>query len=693
MNEAQGQKKTYRFTIRFGILAVFISVFAVLALFILFVISHRFYQNSLYLTKQVTANIAANVAGQTRNELRPARNGSAFSAMLIQDNLLDSASYQHLATYTKNLLETAPRAQMAYYGDEQGNFVISRRQSDGSISTEVIDRRAQPAKRWTIVRDKQGNVIATKPIQNLDYDPRKRPWYQTAKNNGTVSWTPIYVFYSGDKKTLGITSVAPVFRNQKLDGVFGIDMNLVAISRFLKNLKISENGIAFIVDADEGQMIAYPHYKEKLLTVDNINQPHLQKAFEIYKRDRKSHFYFEAHGQAYFVSALLMPRFIKDNWVNFIIVPENDVLGPIWRANLYTLAYCGIILFIGFLLISFFSRRISNPIKALANDLDRVKNLDIDNTVAIESRVREVHLMSRAIQTTKIGLRSFEKYVPAALVRILISQGKAAKIGGTLTPATLFFSDIEDFTAVSEKVGDESIMTQMCEYFDALTKIVRGNHGTIDKFIGDSLMAFWGAPVQDDNHIEHGCESALWVHDKITELNVHWASIGKIPFPTRIGMHSGDVIIGNLGARDRLNYTAIGDNVNVASRLERLNKVYGTSIIVSEAIYDAVSDKFIMRRLDKVVVKGRKQSHFIFELCATNTSENQSIHNPKIAAYESGLEAYIKHAFKEAILYFEQVLSIDENDKAAEVMIERCQINQKNGVPDDWDGVWIYKEK
>lgn len=693
MNGAEHDEKTYRFTIRFGILALFVSVFTVLALFILFVISHRFYQNSIFLTNKVTANIAANVAGQTRNELRPARNGSAFSAMMIRDKTLDLIPPDELITYTAKILTTLPRAQMAYYGDEEGNFVISRRQADGTISTEVIDRRSKPPKRWTLFRNKDGKVIDKKPIGPMDYDPRKRPWYETAKNNGEVSWTPIYVFYSGAEKTMGITSVAPVFRNNKLEGVFGIDMNLAVISRFLKNLNITKNGIAFIVDADQGNMIAHPDFKDKLLTIDNINKPHIKRAYEIYKKDHKSQFYFKYAGKAYFVSALVMPHFIKDNWVNFIIVPEDDVLGPIWQANINTLIYCAIIIFIGFLLISFFSRRISNPIKELATDLARVKNLDIDNTIQIQSRVREVHLMARSIETMKIGLRSFEKYVPAALVRILISQGKAAKIGGSLTKATLFFSDIENFTTVSEKVGDETIMTQMCEYFDAITKIVRGNHGTIDKFIGDSLMAFWGAPVKDPDHIRHGCESALLAMDKINEINAHWESIGKIPFPTRIGMHSGDVIIGNLGARDRLNYTAIGDNVNVASRLERLNKVYGTNIIVSHSIYEAIHEDFILRRLDKVVVKGRKQSHFIYELCATRKAEIDAKLKAKITAYESGLNAYLNGSFKEAILYFDEVIKLDESDLAAKVMRERSEINLQQGVPEDWDGVWIYKEK
>jgi len=207
------------------------------------------------------------------------------------------------------------------------------------------------------------------------------------------------------------------------------------------------------------------------------------------------------------------------------------------------------------------------------------------------------------------------------------------------------------------------------------------------------MMVFWGAPLDDPEHIKHACESALMVHEQVGKLNQQWKNQGKIPFPTRIGMHTGDVIIGNLGASDRLNYTAIGDNVNVASRLERLNKVYGTQIIISAAIQNRVADDFITRKLDCVVVKGRKKSGFIYELIAPSTDSNKERHRPFIQSYEAGLDAYRQQKWDEAITHFQQCLLIKTDDNSAQLMIERCQQYQSHPVPDGWDGAWVYTEK
>jgi len=206
-------------------------------------------------------------------------------------------------------------------------------------------------------------------------------------------------------------------------------------------------------------------------------------------------------------------------------------------------------------------------------------------------------------------------------------------------------------------------------------------------------MGFWNAPDDDPDHVRHACESALRCQVAIKKQNALWEEEGKIPFPTRMGIHTGTVVIGNLGSTDRLNYTAIGDNVNVASRLEQLNKVYGTDIIISEDSYRIVSQHFIFRRLDKVVVKGRVTSHYIYELMAEKNAEDAEQIKAFCAVYDEAFAAYVAGEWDKAISSFHRALDLKANDAACGVFIRRCEKFKKRPPEGVWEGVWTYTSK
>jgi len=288
--------------------------------------------------------------------------------------------------------------------------------------------------------------------------------------------------------------------------------------------------------------------------------------------------------------------------------------------------------------------------------------------------------------------KNFKRYVPADLVIQLINQNITADLGGKQQELTVFFSDISKFTSIVEKMEPEKLIQDLCVYFESISKIILREKGTIDKYIGDAVMAFWGAPVPMDNHAGRACHAAIAVQKSLRELFNQWDNAGKVPFLTRIGIHTGNVLVGNLGYKERLNYTVIGDTVNVSSRLEVINKVYGTEIIVSENVYNKCPDEFEFRFLDRVSLLGRNECMNIYELI---TLKNE-IAKKEIKIneyYETGLKYYFDQNWIDALKYFNTVIKYRHNDMPAKLMRERCLLYRKNPPSGEWNGVFSQTAK
>jgi len=208
----------------------------------------------------------------------------------------------------------------------------------------------------------------------------------------------------------------------------------------------------------------------------------------------------------------------------------------------------------------------------------------------------------------------FGKYVSPVVIDNLIKNPDKINLGGEKRNITIFFSDIRGFTSISEKLEPEELVRLLNDYLTEMTSIIIKNQGLVDKFMGDAIMAFWGAPLDQPDHAEMACLSSLEMMDKLRELQKKWKKEGIPSFDIGIGLNSGDAIVGNMGSSNRFDYTAMGDNVNIASRLEGLNKIYGTNIIISENTYKIIKDKFKTRKLDTVKVKGKKKPIVIYEL-------------------------------------------------------------------------------
>jgi len=241
--------------------------------------------------------------------------------------------------------------------------------------------------------------------------------------------------------------------------------------------------------------------------------------------------------------------------------------------------------------------------------------------------VREIAQLERATVLLDNALRSFSVFVPVGLVRRLIDSGKPLQPGVEQRFMTVLFSDVEGFTTLAEQMAPHELTEQTSRYFENVTGAVAEEQGTIDKFIGDSVMAFWGAPAELDDHAFHACRAALKARHRMARLGAEWAASGRKPMRVRIGVHCGDVVVGNVGSLERLSYTVMGDGVNIASRLEGLNKQFGSTICISDAVLGQVGDRVVSRPLELLSVRGRSGRFVIHELLGIAGSDD-----PELAA-------------------------------------------------------------
>lgn len=656
----------------------------------------NFFQSMDAVAKNLLTDVSDLVFERLNLEINAAERFANLSKHLIESGQLKN---QNIPDYTFYVAKNLPYYKLPYaarivgWGDAQGNSVETSRQADGSYSTRIIKPSSNPPVHFNYFRDLNGKIIRSETVPG-NYDPRRRPWYITAQNAKKFVWTDYFLSYP--YKNPSMAAVVPTY-NQfgQLLGVFEIEIKLVGISNFLASLDIGKDGTAFIINSKE-DLVAFPRMEKKMgevaestkLETLEKDRPWLIAALSEYNKSHQDKFVFEYAGIRYLVHFKEIPQFAAFGWKIGVVVPESSFVGHLEKRYIYiTLLGIGILL-LGLLIASFFSKRISDPLKLLVGETERIKNFHLEGGKLGNSIITEVDALANAIYSMKVNLRSFQKYIPAVLVRQLIQSGQDIELGGEKKVLTVFFSDIKGFTTIAESSDPEQLVIHLEEYLDEMSKIIIDENGTIDKYIGDSIMAFWNAPLPDIKHCLHACSAALKCKNRLSELNTLWEQQGKPVFISRFGIHMGEVIIGNIGSSERLNYTAIGDNINLASRLEQLSKVYGTVIIVSEIVVNEVGDNFVFRMLDRIKVRGKTGTYIIYELLAESNDQLNFDLNSYRTYFDKGFDAYQRQHWQEAIDNYNQCLIIYPDDSVARVFINRCQDFMHNPPPRDWDGVW-----
>jgi adenylate cyclase len=283
---------------------------------------------------------------------------------------------------------------------------------------------------------------------------------------------------------------------------------------------------------------------------------------------------------------------------------------------------------------------------------------------------------------------TFRQYVAPLVVDEMLKKPGGLKLGGEEKVLTVLFSDLEGFTSHSERYTPSEMVDMLAEYYNCVTEEVFRHQGTLKEYVGDELMAIFGAPLEHVDHAERACTTALAMRERRLALAAEWGPSGRPTLHARTGINSGPMLVGNLGSRYRFAYGVLGDQVNLASRLEGLNKVYGTDILLGENTAKVVANRFFLREVDMVRVKGRKQAVTIYELIAKMGTALSPEFEKALAAYADGLKAYRRRAWSEALELFNEAVAVRPSDGPSRTMIERCGTYLRTPCPDDWDGVF-----
>ena len=311
----------------------------------------------------------------------------------------------------------------------------------------------------------------------------------------------------------------------------------------------------------------------------------------------------------------------------------------------------------------------------LVKEVQKIQHFDFSENPIANSDILEIIELDKAINSMRKAIHSFERYVPKEIVKVLLQQGREIAVGGEKKNVTIFFSDIVDFATFSETISVEKLLDSLTEYFEAFSKIVIECDGTIDKYIGDSMMAMWNAPQTVADHPDKACLAALRC---LVASRKQQQESGKPGWNTLFSLHTGEVIVGNIGTKERVNYTAIGDVVNTAARLYGVNKTFQTSIIISETLQRKIGTQFLTRPLDTVSVKGKKNEITVYELVGLLKGDLEFLASQDqielCNAFAIAYGRFQEGQLEEAKGLFLNILKHFPRDKPTQIYLERIEI-------------------
>jgi adenylate cyclase len=647
----------------------------------------------------IVSQLNAQIAGSVRREVQ----GLVASTLSLQEAVrsifargaLMTGEPERRATLFLSLLRAQPGISWLSLGLPDGGFVGAHKRGEHAVDLVEIDRTTTPPLRvdhYETMED--GIALRGSDRMTSDYDARQEPWFRDAASAHGPVWTQLP--HLPDSERNAIVTSTPIVVDGALAGIVNIAIEVDRLSRFLTGVRIGRTGSAAILDPS-GYVVAAPD-ADTIRLQEGSETPSIEalaardKMFRVaadylaraglgvtdIKKPLQTMVAGGAEDHGYFVA--LTPLDFQ-GWVLATIIPADDFLARIDRnARLLVIVLVALTLFIGTTATLAAHRLVGRPLLRIAGQLRHVESFELERIQPIPSPLRELDDFSTALMQMARGLASFRKYIPADLVRTLVAQGVEAKPGGTRRTLTILFTDLAGFTSLSERLH-ERIVPLLSRYLETTSSAVVAHGGTIDKFIGDAVMAFWGAPMEDPDHAANACAAALTAQRALAESGTG--------LRMRIGINTGTVLVGNIGSSDRLSYTAIGDPVNIASRLEPVNKRYGTEILIGEATRLAAGDAILVRRLDRIAVYGRDGGTGIYELLgmAGETRPDWA------GLYETGLAAYEARDWDAALRCFEATIASRGGDRPSEIMIARCRTLLADPPDADWQPLETLHEK
>ena len=711
----------WRVRLRPGIVAVFLLVMLPLSVAMIAVL---YRQNS-----QLAVSFAADAMKRASNDtvisvqglLDPIAQTVNLSAAFGQDQQLLLRRPETWHAMLDNL-EQLPSLFSLYYGfASTGRFLQAVRLPPGIEKYGPRAAPPPPGARFVIriIDDtagemvdsytyyaRWGEVVGAERAPEVRYDPRKRPWYRAASDTNGLAISNAYVFSSTDRP--GITLSRQIIADEGSPvGVFGADLSNDTLSSFLDQSRIGTRGIVFILDR-EGRLIGYPDpakavsRKDDQLEVvhgDAVADPVVAAAVRYRNGGSGDHFQaaLDDTGDQYLVSFTPVPGVLGESWTVGVIADADEFVGPLRRASLVILGVGSIFLLFACLGVVWVSRLLTRPIAALIEEAADIRRLELDSPVEVESKIAEIHSLAQALAATKSALRSFGRYVPKELVREIVREGSDSALGGGRQPVTILFTDLVDFTKTAEALSPEDVLTRLSCYFEVMSQAIHDHHGAIDKFIGDSIMGLWNAPAKDPDHAVNACLATLACRAAAATLNRRMVREGLPLFHTRFGVHSGVAVVGNVGSPERMQYTALGAMVNLASRIEGLNKHFGTEILITEAVEAQLRGRFLLRPLGPVVAAGTSVPIMVFELLGTAGETSaypaSSSDAAKCRLWSGAYSAYLDRNWAQAGDGFREFREAYGDDAAARLLLAKCDGFLDAPPLEEWDSALVFDEK
>ncbi|MBS1708518.1 MAG: adenylate/guanylate cyclase domain-containing protein [Armatimonadetes bacterium] len=531
-------------------------------------------------------------------------------------------------------------------------------------------------------------------------DPRQDIAYVACKAKLRTVWTDTRVGPDTMGGKPGATVATPVVDDSgKFLGVLSVTLTLDDLSRFLAGAKVSDHGESFLVEFTSAgpRVVAYPvgnkllvgeGGKQRLATLEELDDKVVTKLVQTMVSPNglsSDNPEINVGGVRYLAGIRKVEGEDVPSWTLCVVSPADDFLAGTRQTAVFFVSLGALALAVGAGASMLLSRKISQPLVALVEEADRIQSLDLSAHAVPTSNIREVDELSRSMERMKNSMRSLEKLVPTEYARWLISSGQEAKLGGERRHITTYFADIIGFTALSQDLPPEELVDVLTEYLDVLSAEVLRHGGTVDKFNGDDVMAFWGAPTVTTDHAVAACRAAYSSLASLDSLHVEWRNHGRPLLRASFGIATGDVVVGNVGSRQRMNYTVIGDSVNMASRLQGLNKFYGTNILLGRGTYEEAGSAIVARHIDRVAVFGRDDPEDVYELLAM--ADHATELQIKLAElHKEAMRAYLGRDWDGAVAALDKVLHYMPHDGPARVLAERAREYHSQPPGKNWDG-------
>lgn len=681
-----------RVGIRFALTALVLASIAVTAAIVHLLWWRTAESNSRVLADTINRQIVAQVEDEISQIATQGR--SAFWAIrtLFFQNVLQTREADKREFVFLSQLQAQPSVSWIAFGWPDGDFFAAHKLGDERLEMMEIGRMGGTLTRRVDVYKVYPSDIEflERQFELTSYQSTDQIWYTSTIDRDGPHWLEVDVHPTGRRPALVFAGPVDLYTTRQ--GVLAVMIEHDRLSRFLAGLAVGESGSAFILRPD-GTPVAVPDPEADELMGTRLDlDPLLPVARRAVTEAMAGRAMGEARelrlidddGEAY--SVRLSPLAFAD-WTLAVVIPEAEFLGDI-QATTTRLAFgiLALVIAAGALSAWLGRRLIARPLGAVAGEIAHVERFELERVSYHPSRLAELDELSGTIHRMAGGLSAFRLYLPDEVVRMLLAEGIEARPGGVRRELTIMFADVAGFTGLSERLG-ERIVPLLGRYLDLATTAVQAERGTVDKYIGDAVMAFWGAPHEDADHAANACRAALAAVRAIGDSGL-MDDAGR-PLAVRIGLNSGEVLVGNVGSESRLNYTVIGDAVNVASRLEGANKLYGTAILIGARTRELAGAAILTRLVDKVAVYGRAGGMRVYELVGLAGEPVPDWIGP----YEEGFACYTWGDFATAIRFFEQTVLLRGEDVPARLMIARCRKYLSEPPKGDWDGVSVMADK